>query len=228
MSNITKSKVITNLKSFINSNGWLEKAKKRNPLFSEKIENASEDSISFGYAPTLASGYVTGNSTASGESTYGDTTTRRTISMDFDTEEHLFISSKNLAEKHVCKAAAKTFFSGWTLHTIAESDMIAEKRGRAVCSQSLSDLNFTMKEYRLNRYSFIPTADDLTLEFWPMYFNYKIEDKEYSIPIGYCYSKDNKDYIDINVNIPLTKKQQLIIIGAAIAIIAIVALILLI
>lgn len=227
MSNITKSKIISNLKSYINSDGWLEKARKRNPEFSEKIENASEDSISFGHAPTFVIGYVTGNSTASGENTFGDTTTRRTISMDFDTEDHLFISSKNVAEKSICKVAAKTLYKGWTLHAIAESYMIAEKRGRAVCSQSLSDLNFIMKDYRLNRYNFIPLEDDFTPEFWPMYFNYKIEEKAYSIPIGYCYSKGNNDYIDININVPFTKKQLLIIWGAITAVVAVVALILL-
>lgn len=226
MSNITKTQIVSKIKSYISTEGWLEKAKKRNPEFAAKIENVNEDSITFGNAPTFVTGYVTGNSTAVGESTYGDTTTQRTISMDFDTSEYLFISNRNSAEKSVCKAAAKIFYNGWSLHTIAESDLLAEKYGKGVCRQSLNDLNFNMKEYRLNRYNFVATSDNFTPEFWPMFFNYKVEDKELCVPIGYCYSNGNNDSIDINISIPLTGRQKWIIFGAIAAVVAVVALIL--
>jgi len=218
MANNASAQVISRLQRYFTEDNWLDKAKKKNPNFASTIENLSAEKIHFGKQPTFVRGYVSGNSTASGESTYGDTTTRRTISMDFTTDEKLFISYSNKADDTTCQAAADYVLKGFTNRDIyhqSDARSIAEKHGKNVCNRSLLDLNFFMKDYRLNRYDLHLTTNPFTVPIWPIYADITDENgKAYQKWIGYWYTKNNEDFIHLNIGVPMTGKNKMILFGA--------------
>lgn len=219
--------VISRLKRYLNEGGWIDKARSKNPDFANAIEALTPEQIIFGNQPTLIRGYVSGNATGIGEKTYGDTQTRRTTSIDFTTDEKLFISDYNKASVATCKAAATYVFDAFRESDVlakSEARSVAEKRGKSVCREALSDLDFYMKEYRLNRYNIHTTSDAINVPIWPIYAKIKNpKGVEKEIFIGYYYTSKKENYIHLNIDIPLTGKQKLTVFGiiAGIAVVGI-------
>ena len=228
MGNSANEQVISRLKRYLNEKDWLTKAQQKNPDFAKAIEELTADKISFGKQPKLIRGYVSGNSTASGEKTYGDTTTKRTTSIDFTTDEKLFISDYNQADIATCKAAATYVIDGFKADDVIpkrDANKVAEKQGKRLCEQALRDLDFSMNECRLNRYSIHTTSDAFTVPIWPIYASINdAKGNEKDIFIGYYYTYKNENYIHLSIDVPLTGKQKLLIFGAiagvAVAVIA--------
>ena len=217
MANNAKTQVINRLKRYLNEEDWLVRARKKNPHFASEIENLSEKQISFGDQPTLTRGYIKGNATGSGENTYGDTTTRRTVSIDFTTDEKLFAQIGNKASMETCRAATEYVLTGFNASDVLETldaRKVADERGKYLCRQSLSDLNFSMNDYRLNRYNIVTTSDPFRVPIWPIMATIESEKgKEREIFLGYFYTSNKKNYIHLNIAIPLTGKQKWTIFG---------------
>ena len=227
MGNSANEQVISRLKRYLTEKEWLAKARSKNADFANAIESLTADKISFGKQPTLIRGYVSGNSTASGEKTYGDTTTKRTTSIDFTTDEMLFVSDHNAADMATCRAAATYVldnFSASDVHGKSEARSIAERRGKELCRQALYDLDFSMQECRLNRYNIHTTTDAFTVPIWPIYATIKdSKGNDKSIGIRYYYTYKNENYIHLSIDVPMTGKQKLIVFGvvAGLAVVAI-------
>ncbi|MBO5906591.1 MAG: hypothetical protein J6Q85_00360 [Clostridia bacterium] len=231
MASVEKNQVIDRLRRYLNENEWLEKARNKNPDFAQAIEGIQADSIYFGDGPILSRGYVWGNSTGSGESTYGDTTTKRTTSIDFNTDEYLIVADENAASMATCRAATRYVLDGYNTSDVItkyEARSIAEKEGKRLCRQALSDLNFGMSECRLNRYGIEYTSEPIKVPIWPIFTDIVDSNgKSTSVHLGYYYRCDNKDYIQMDISVPMTAKNKLIMFGAiaaaAIVVIVIIA-----
>ena len=218
MSNRSNDQVIVRLQRYLKEKAWLEKATKKNPFFAHEIESLTADQISFGYQPTFVRGYITGNSTGSGESTYGDTKTKRTTSIEFNTGEKLFIADNNKALTETCRAAASYVMDGFSPSDVIskrDARSVAEKYGKERCREALSDLNFPMSEYRLNRYAVHTTSDAFRVPIWPIYASIQtVKGDKKDIFIGYYYTSQNDKYIHLDIDVPLTGAQKWIIFGA--------------
>lgn len=208
--------VINELKEFINSGG-LKKAQKSNSEFAKSIEELSPEQIYFGEKPSYIEGYCSGNCTAVGQKNDDKVESTRTISFNFETGSYTFIDNKT--DTKLGKYAHKIFRKGIDLHKPSECNLLAEEYGKKLARQELWDLNFSMKEYRLNRFSFNKEGE-YSLPVWPIYA--RINDK--SVFLGYWVDKDEKQTIDFKITAPLTKKQSLIL--AAVIGVAVLAIIL--
>ena len=207
--------VINALKKYL-SKGWLEKAKKTNPEFAAAVQNMPADNVSFGPNPTIVAGYVKGGCTASGESTYESTTTKRTVSINFTTDTAVFMAKSNSASVDACKKAVKVFpeiKEYGSLRSLSECENMAEEHGRTLARNDLSDLDFSMKEYRLNRYEFVPVTNVFKVDLWQIFGWVSVNGKIKQFSMGYWYEKDGEKVVDLDIKVPLTGRQKLIIFG---------------
>lgn len=203
MSNTIQVQILEELRKHLDSSA-MSKGKKNNPEFVAKLNAINPESIKFGDGAVFYDGYLQGNFTAVGEQSSGDVTSKRTISVDFSTETYSFIAGKQNSK--LCEYANDIFKCRSNLHLDSEMRDLAENYGKRLARQNLWDLNFSMKEYRLNRFSFVKTGT-LELPVWPMYTN--IDGKR--VFLGYVYKKDDEKFIDFDISVPLTNKQKLII-----------------
>lgn len=204
-------KVINKLKEHIIKKEWLKKRKKNKKL-AEIIENLKPEDITFGKQPTLIKGCVYGNATGFGDKYFGDTVSRRTVNMDYNTNEMLFISDSNLADNDTCYAAVDFILTKFSsaLYTKNDIKYLAEKEGKSACWGELSDLGYLMKmkDFRLNRYYIRYITDPFTVPIWPIYADINNGKKTKQLKIGYWYNKNNSDYIylDVPIKIPFHTK----------------------
>ena len=205
---------------------WLAKAKKKNPDFARQIENANASQIHFGNAPSFSKGYLYGSATATGRQTSGDTEYKRTISMELTTKEYTFLANDNKAEKSVCKAACKYLdYLDDKYHNYYDRYKLFETYARNKCSDNLSDLNFTMYEFRVNRSEYVQTQPVFTCNFSPIYLDMvKNNGNDTKYLIGYYDTEKELIYYDLKI--PMTSKNKLILTGAIAAAAAIIGLIL--
>jgi len=223
MANINKNIIFSSLTQHVN-NEWAEKALKKNPEYAKAISAITTADLIIGDPPTIRRGYVEGNSTAVGKSSNGDTVTTRTISISFSTDEYYFTEKYDAALAEFALGRLGTYCK---CHTPAEAEHLATKYGKTECRNSLYDLNFSMDEYRLNRYRLIYTEDPLTLPAYPIYANISVGNgKSQSVFLGYCYIKDGATYTHWNIPIPMTAKKKWIIGGIIAAAVLIGAIIL--
>ncbi|MBQ9121822.1 MAG: hypothetical protein IJY12_05640 [Clostridia bacterium] len=215
--------ILSHLKQYLGE-GWSEKARRKNADFAAAVEALSANELTFGAQPTFVYGYVEGSSTASGEKEYGNTKSQRTISMEFSTNTCLFIDpDENRASKETCKAAPKYLKNiPAEIHSTAESESMANRYGKDLCRQSLWDLDYSMKEYRLNRFHFRAASDPFKAPIWPIYGATLLKGKVKDTLLGYWIKEGGKDYIDIDIHIPMTKTKKFLIFGV-IAILAVAA-----
>ena len=220
MATIDKNKIYNGLKRHL-KNEWNEKARKKNPEYADLINSITPESIHFGSPPSFRKGYVEGSSTAKGKSSNGDTVTTRTVSISFTTEEYYFITSSNTA---LAKNALRRLGYSSSCHTPSEAEHLATKHGKTECRHSLYDLDFSMDEYRLNRYKLIYSGDEFTLPYYPVYAYVVENGTEKEVYLGDYYIKNESEYVDWSIDIPLTAKKKMIIGGiiAAAVIIAII------
>ena len=220
MATIDQNKIYNSLKRHL-ENEWNAKARKENPEYAALINGITADRIYLGGAPTFRKGYVEGSSTATGKSTNGNTVTTRTVSISFTTEEYLFVKSYETA---LAKSAVRALGYPHTCHTESEAEHLANKMGKKECRNSLYDLNFSMDEYRLNRYTLKYSGNEFTLPYYPIYSQIVEDGKEKTVCLGHYYVKNGSEYVDWSIDIPLTAKKKMIIGGiiAAVVIIAII------
>lgn len=209
--------------------GWLNKAQKKNAVFARKIQALTARDISFGDNPEFFTAHMEGNCTAVGEKTYGDTKTQRTISFDFSTVIYLFLSPGNTAERKTCKDALKYIneLKGYDkYHSIESSESLATQFGKQLARQNLSDLNFSMDEFRLNRWHQQQRSEMYRPPIWPIYGQISKENgKPQKVHLGYWYRNNGEDYVGFEIDVPMTKKGKWIlagVIGAAVLILMLI------
>ncbi|MBR2967001.1 MAG: hypothetical protein IKC52_06020 [Clostridia bacterium] len=191
------------LKNYISSEQWQKNAKKHKKIH-EILQNATADNIVFGGKPKFVLGRVVGNATGVGESTYGDTTTRRTVSMNFTSGQKCFVDLGCTADEGTLERAYKKNFTGSKYYHQREASEIAESVGGSEVRSHLYDLNFTPKSTRINRYHIEYTSEVYTYKLWAIYVTYQKGRKQKQIKIGYWDEMDCDTKIDIDVDIPLT------------------------
>ena len=88
-----------------------------------------------------------------------------------------------------------------------------------------NDLNYSLSEYRLNRYKLI--EDEMfTIPMKTINAEIIVENKKKTVHIGNWYYKNGKEYVDIYISdIPATTKTKIIIAGIIAAVILIILLI---
>lgn len=205
MGSTTREIVIARLRAFIDAGG-LKKARKNNPDFAETICSLKPEDIHFGSEPHFYEGYMHRSCTAMGEKRDGDYEMKRTVSLEFNTDTYVFVGGQQ--DMKLCKYASKRFLNSESLYKSDDEYRLAEKYGKKLAGQELSDLDYWMKEYRLNRCSFVKT-DTFTLPIWPIYAQVASQ----QIFLGYWYEENQKSYTDFKISVPLTKKQSRILFG---------------
>lgn len=184
---------------------WL-KNKKANVDYANAVEQISEADITYGTQPIMAWGYVNANATAEGERYLNEVKSTRTISLDFTTKEALF--KRNYCVQKTMEKAQKLGLCG----TYYEySSDLAEPEGKKLCRQNLSDLNYSMKSYRLNRSNVVYTSNDIKIPIWPIYANIKYKNKSKEEMIGYYYERNGQVYIDLDIYVPMTSLKKAIL-----------------
>lgn len=212
----SKKYIIEQLKKYINSEK-IETVKKKNPNLASALSQITENDLSFSSEPVMCFGTVYGNSTAVGTKgdSYNDIT--RTISLDFNSDTYLFIDKRNNTTASLVRKAQILLnkYKNFDIKYKVEAAEIAEKVGKEFCKRSLNDLNFTLSEYRLNRYELVE-EDDFTLPVREIKAETYFEGKKRTVTIGYWWIENGEErtliYFD-NDNIPMSSKSKLIIAG---------------
>ena len=201
--------VIKELKSYFNSEEW-KKLRSKNPKYIDWIENLTDKDIFFGDSPKFIKGKVWGNSTGVGESTYGNTTTQRTISMDHISLNKCFVDLSNKADKRTLRRAFENFgFTSEKFYYQNQAADIAREDGKRETRSSLYDLNFTPKSHRLNRYHIEYTSGVINCSIWPIF----AKNGEKNVFIGFWEEHDGKAELDFEIKPPMTPVKKLITFG---------------
>ena len=217
-----QERVIGQLKKHFESEEW-QRTRTKDSKYAEWLENLTDKDITFGDSPKFIYGKVWGNSTGVGESTYGETTTQRTISIDHLSENICFVDLMNKADKKTLQRAFKNFrLAGGKFYNQDKVYDLAEKEGKRAVKRNLEDLNFSFKSHRLNRYKMQYTSDVITCSLWPIYAK-KDDQKKF---IGFWEERDGNAKIDLDLYSPMTTKGKIITIGVIAALAIIIALIL--
>ncbi len=216
----SNEKVIAELKTYLESDKW-KKLRTKNPKYTQWIENITDKDISFGPNPKFILGKVYGNSTAVGESSYGNTTSQRTISLDHVSVTKCFVDLSNRADKKTLLKAHKAYYTGSQFYYQNQAREIAKQDGKYKTYEHLSDLNFNSKSYRLNRYNIEYVGETKSCSLWPIL----AKQGERNVFIGYRDEHTGKSVIDFEIVPPMPPVKKLIIGGIVVAIIAIGALV---
>lgn len=160
------------------------------------LEKIGEDDIIIGEQASCYFARIHGNATGEGTSYFQNTTTRRTVNMDFTSPEYLFVKGHEQAAKY----AMEMYYlqEGQTLNYYTESliDDLTYMAGFKAMQQNMSDLNFSAPgPFRINRSQVIVTNGPLTFPLRPILA--KVSPKEKLITLGYVYEKEGTTYIYI-------------------------------
>jgi len=217
-----KERVISELKAYLNSEKW-QGLRNKNSKFTNWIEQLSEKDVVFGANPKFITAQVWGNSTAVGESSYGDTTTQRTIAMDHLSSNKCFVDISNKADKKTLKRGFANFgFTSEKFYYQTQASEIAKKDGKYKTESNLRSLNFTQKSHRLNSYDLRYTSDVISCSLWPIY----AKQDEKDVFLGFWEEHNGKAEIDFEITPPMTPLKKLITFGVIGAVVLIGALIL--
>lgn len=189
-----KKEILLHLQQFIDSKSNTEQNKKMKRTLAA-LENISESDIIIGDEPKYFKAFIECNSTGVGESSFGGTTTRRTVALDYTTDELLIIDGhigagvKGL-QLFVLKA-------GQTVTYYRKDEIVkaAKQHGFNLHLQNFRDLNFTLTDHRLNRYNVNTTYGPVSYPIRPIMAS--VNDKGDLCTIGYVYEKDGKEYVII-------------------------------
>lgn len=199
------------------ADGGLKQIKKKSPRLAEQMRALLPEDIDLGPRPYLIFCCVEGNSTAVGESTFGNTISQRTVSIDHCTEPKLFMMNNNAADKRDCKKAALRFNYGDRVYKGTDDFYLAEAQGRELCKRDLSDLNFSMKSYRLNRWKLVRAGEPFNAPIRHIYANIKSGNKQKKISLGYLVDKNGVLNADFNVTIPALRRRLAVVCGVGVA-----------
>lgn len=162
------------------------------------LEGLKEEDLSFGPLPKYFCGYLECNSTGVGRSTFGNTETQRTVARDYVTDECLFIDG----HEGTCKKGLELLLlkEGQQVNYYKKSEMkkVANKYGVLIHSQYFRDLNFSVSDHRVNRYTFHQTKEEFSAPIRAIFMKDKEEDKK--IKLGYVYEKDGQEYVLVEID----------------------------
>ncbi len=164
------------------------------------LSSITEEDLSFGEPPTYFYAYMTCNSTGVGRSSFQGTETQRTVALDYDTDEYLFIDGHvGAGEKGLSLFYLKP---GQVIHFYKSSDIprVAKEFGFQLHLQSFRDLNFTMHDHRLNRHTVNVTREPFTCPIRPIFAT--TDQKRERFTIGYLYEMDGKEKLIIEPEDP--------------------------
>lgn len=212
-----KETIIARLNDHFKNSDMFRKAQKKNPEFANALKNIKTTDISYTANPCFRIGYLEGNSTGVGE----DSTTTRTLALDWTSKTYTIGLSDNVPVKLQRYAASEFGYSNYIHHTSCGSE--AEDIGDELLKQDFSDLNFSTKETRLNRWNYVWTSDQFTLPYWGITADIVYKGKAKTILLGYYWEKDNDIWTCMDYDVPMSTKKKLIItfsiIGAVVALV---------
>ncbi len=194
-----KSEILRELQKFIDSKKESATDKKTTNLLSI-LSKIDSDAISFGEEPSYFFANMECNSTAVGESRFNGTETRRTVALDYITDEYLFIDGHvPTGEKGLSLFYLKP---NQRINYYRKADIVkvAKEYGFQLHLQNFRDLNFTLYDHRLNRYKVNVTDGPIKYPIRPIFA--KISEKDDVIAIGYVYEKNGKEHIIIEPEDP--------------------------
>ncbi len=161
------------------------------------LEAVTEDDISFGDCPNYFHAYLKCNSTGVGTSSFEGSKTQRTVSMDYNTDEYLFIDGH---ESTAVKGLEIFYLKpDEVVNYYSKKDMkkIANSYGIKLHHQQFSDLNITLNNHRVNRYTANITKGPFSYPIRPIFVS--VFDVEQPILVGYVYEKEEEEYIIIEL-----------------------------
>lgn len=164
------------------------------------------DGISLGSTPSFFFARLVCNSTGVGTSSFGDTETQRTVALDYTTDELLFIDghigagAKGLSLFYLKPGETVNYYD------LKESHRPATAYGYKLHEQSFHDLNFQLKDHRLNRHEVKLTRGPFRLPIRPIFATLPEDGKK--ITIGYLYENDGQEHIIIEPDAPEMEKDK--------------------
>ena len=162
------------------------------------LEKVTEEDISYGEEPRYFFAQLFCNSTGVGESRFHDTETRRTVSKDYSTDVLPFIDGHiGAGAKGLSLFYAKP---NQTVHYYAKEEMkkVATRQGYFLHAQDFRDLNFTLSDHRLNRYTANVTKGPFSYPIRPIFATVMLKKDECrKVTIGYLYEKEEKKFVII-------------------------------
>ncbi len=212
----TKERVIQELKKYLASDQW-KKLRRKNPKYTQWVESLTDKDISFGANPKFILGKVHANSTGVGESSYGNTKTQRTVSMDHVSSQKCFVDLSNRADKKTLERGHANFYTGSKFYYQKQAFEIAKQDGKVETSCYLSDLNFMPKSSRVNRYHIEYTSNTQSCSLWPILAK-KGDKTEF---IGFWEEHGKNVDIDLEIAPPIPPLKKLLIFGIIATVVAV-------
>ncbi len=194
-----KKTILAHLKKFIGEKKAGEVNKQTANLISV-LESITEEKISVGEAPKYFFASITCNSTGVGESSFEGTKTQKTVSMDYVTNEYLFVDGHMGAGG---KGLSLFYLKpGQTINYFHKNDIVKKSKeyGFRLHSQAFRDLNFRLTDHRLNRHTVNITKGPFSYPVYPICA--VISEKCTDYTLGYIYEQNDKEYIIIEPEDP--------------------------
>lgn len=163
-----------------------------------KIQSASESDILLGECPKYFRAYMECNSTGVGTSSFEGSKTRRTVALDYVTDEYLFIDGHEGAG--VKGLQIFLLNPGETVRYYLKESIkdVAKNYGLNLHLQQFGDLNILFQSHRLNRYNVKITEGPFSCQIQPIFLSLINKDKP--ILIGYVYTKSGNECIIVDFN----------------------------
>ncbi len=190
---VQNSIIINHLYGFINQQEANGASKNNAGLISELKAITAQD-IYLGETPSYFFAYMTCNSTGVGESSFEGAKTQRTTSLDYNTDEYLFIDGHLGAGQ---KGLSLFYLKGnETINFYSKNDIVklAKRYGFQLHFQKFRDLNISMTNHRLNRYTVNVTKGPFSYPIRPIFARTA---KREQLLIGYTYESNGTEYIII-------------------------------
>lgn len=197
--------IIQHLHQFLDEQESKPPNKEAAALFAS-LKKVPAEGISLGNPPSCFFARLVCNSTGVGKSSFEGTQTRRTVALDYVTDELLFIDG------HVGAGAKglSLFYlkPGETInyYDLKESWRPATAYGYKLHLQSFRDLNIQLEDHRLNRHSVEMTKGPYRFPIRPVFAT--LPDDGTKVTIGYVYEMNGQEYIIIEPEIPAGKEEK--------------------
>ena len=189
---MNNKEIITHLQKHLETNAQTNTKTKN---LTSRLKDITEEDIILGDDVKYYNAYIECNSTGVGESSFGGTKTKRTVSLDYTTREHLFVDGHIGAGEKGLSLFVLNPRESSQYYSTNDIVKIAKRRGFELHSQKFRDLNFRLTDHRLNRYNIHITNGPITYPIKPILARYN--DKGDICTIGYLYEKDGLEHIII-------------------------------
>lgn len=197
MIKITKSIILQYFQNYAQNHQSDECVSKNLSTLYLDILKATEKDILLGECPSCFRAYMKCNSTGVATCVYGGTETRRTVALDYVTDEYVFIDGhEGAGAKGLGLFILKQDDAPIECYTKNQMEKLAEKYGLKLHTQQFRDLNFYIKSHRLNRYNAVITEGPITFPIRPVFLS--TITVEQPILLGYVYEMDDKEYFIVD------------------------------